>query len=98
VTAVPPPGQQTRVRATVWGIDAYREQVGLLDLIGREWPGADRFDVRAMSLIDGGGPCRLDAGHLSVYASNSGPGWAWILYDPSTPVPLLPPGRDDGAR
>jgi hypothetical protein len=98
VTAVPPPEPPTPARATVWGIDAPHEQAGLRDLIGRRWRGAERFDVRAMNLIDGGGPCRLDAGHVSVYASNSGPGWAWIIYDPSVPVPLLPPGRDGGAR
>lgn len=89
-----------RVHATVWAIDRPHERLAVRHLIGDGWPGAARFDLRGVSVVDPGLPCPLDLEHWAVLASQVDPDWAWVwvLHDLAVPAPRtqLVFDHDDG--
>ena len=88
----PAPGGDTppaRVHATVWAISRTHKKTAFVDLIGGDWPGADRFDLCGVVATSLGLPCPLDLAHPGVLATQSGAGWAWVVHDPATRPPLL---------
>jgi hypothetical protein len=80
-----------RVHATLWELSPHG-RTALKNLVGRRWPGADRFNVRSINLLEEGVPCPLDLDSRAALASNSGPGWAWVVHAIGTPPPLLEVG------